>query len=87
MSEEIDINSHSDIASEPAVDCAVSVFPYLDERIVFGYPADYDPQVGPYTMEEVNARIAKTEHDRNNPDKWVRVDDFWAEMKKRHLWL
>lgn len=61
--------------------------PYRDERVPFEYPIGYDPGIGPYSIKEMNERIDKVERDRNNPDRWVRVDDFWAAMQKEHLWL
>ena len=61
--------------------------PSLNERVLFDYPADYDPGIGPYSIEEMNDRIDKVEADRSNPDKWIRVDDFWSTMQKEHLWL
>lgn len=60
---------------------------FLNQEETFDYPQDYDPGFGPYSMEEMNARIDKAESDRDNPDKWIRVDDFWAAMRKEHLWL
>ena len=76
------------IAAEPAMAYATRrTMPCISERMPFNYPKDYDPGIGPYNMKELNARIDKTEHDRNNPDKWIHVDDFWNAMRKEHLWL
>ena len=75
------------MAEEPAVAYANMKESCLSEGKAFDYPSDYDPGIGPYSMKELNARIDKAETDRMNPDKWVRVDDFWAEMQKIHLWL
>ena len=58
-----------------------------EKNLLFDYPADYDPGIGPYSIMEMNTRIDKAEHDRGNPDKWIRVDDFWSAMKKEHVWL
>ena len=75
-------------AEEPAVAYAANQAALsLNERILFEYPNDYDPGIGPYSIREMNERIDRVERDRNNPDKWVRVDDFWAAMRKEHLWL
>ena len=75
-------------AAEPAVAYASTEdVQCLNANEAFDYPGDYDPGIGPYSMDEMNARIDTAEHDRNNPDKWIRVDDFWASMKKEHLWL
>ena len=76
-------------AAEPAVAYAVNHQETLsqDERVLFEYPKDYDPGIGPYSIEEMNERIDRAERDGNNPDKWVRVDDFWAAMQKEHVWL
>ena len=76
-------------AAEPAVAYAVNHQETLsqDERILFEYPKDYDPGIGPYSIKEMNERIDRAERDGNNPDKWVRVDDFWAAMQKEHVWL
>ena len=38
-------------------------------------------------MEELNNRINEVEMDKTNPNKWIRVDDFWTAMKQTHLWL
>ena len=75
------------MAEEPAVSYANMKESCLSEGKAFDYPSDYDPGIGPYSMKELNARIDKAETDRMNPDKWIRVDDFWAEMQKIHLWL
>ena len=75
-------------AAEPAVTYRQDeIGLYLDERVVFDYPIDCDPGIGPYTNEEMNARIDKAELDKNNPDSWVHIVDFWAAMQKEHLWL
>ena len=75
-------------AAEPAAAYAIErAKPYLNERMAFDYPDDYDPGIGPYSTKEMNARIDKAEHDRSNPDKWIHVDDFWNAMRKEHLWL
>lgn len=63
-------------------------YPIIEEEKDFSdYPDDYDPGKGPYTMEELNSRIDKAEQDLHDPDKWIRVDDFWASMRKEHRWL
>ena len=75
-------------AAEPAVAYTVNqVALSQHERIPFEYPKDYDPGIGPYSIKEMNERIDRAERDRNNPAKWVRVDDFWAAMQKEHVWL
>ena len=61
--------------------------PYINERMLFDYPSDYDPGIGPYSIKEMNERIDRVEADRSNPDKWIRVDDFWSALQKEHLWL
>ena len=74
------------VAAEPAVAYAI---PYSRQKgkVPFDYPVGYDPEIGPYTIEEMNARIDKAEQDENNPAKWIRVDDFRTSMKREHSWL
>ena len=75
-------------AEEQAVaDAASQKELFFNERNLFEYPKGYDPGIGPYTIQEMNERIDRVERDRNNPDKWVRVDDFWTAMQREHLWL
>ena len=90
MSEEIkNIELQSDSVSEPAVAMAienhtgmVSVHDEIDDL-------DWDrmPIFGPKTVEEAIARVDQAWADRNDPNKWIRIDDLHAELKKRHPWL
>ena len=83
-----DVDDGSCIAAEPAVAYTESPrVTYLNQEKPFDYPQDYDPGFGPYSVEEMNARIDKVELDRSNPERWIRVDDFWEAMQKEHLWL
>ena len=75
-------------AEDPAVAYASSPSTTpITEHMPFDYPADYDPGIGPYSIKELNERIDRVEADSKNPDKWIRVDDFWSAMQKEHLWL
>ena len=74
-------------ATEPAVAYASEGCQHLQELEMIEYPDDYDPGIGPYSIEELNSRIERTEKDINDPSKWVHVDDFWAAMKREHPWL
>ena len=87
MSEDInDIDIHNCKVSEPvaAVNTEYSggitdVHDEIDDL-------DWDryPIFGPKTAEEAIARVDQAWEDRNNPSKWVRIDDLHAELKKRH---
>jgi hypothetical protein len=72
-------------AAEPTTSCAMRSDSPFNKNGVFDYPGDYDPGIGPYGLKEMNTRIDKTELDRTNPKKWIRVDDFMAEMQKIYL--
>lgn len=41
------------------------------EQKSFDYPDNYDPGIGPYTLEELEARIDRTEEDADDPSKWI----------------
>ena len=90
MSEEIiDIETKKHVVNEPIAapvadyqDCMVAVDEEIDD-------IDWDrmPIFGPKTLDEAIDRINQAWEDRNDPSKWVRVDDLHAELKKRHPWL
>ena len=53
---------------------------------------DYDPGVGPYTMEELNARIDEAEvfiekSERGDWSDWVTSKEMDAELYKNYPWL
>lgn len=74
-------------AAEPAVAYATNAYSYHNQQKSFDYPDNYDPGIGPYTIEELEARIDRTEQDADDPSKWIWVDDFWSSMRKEHQWL
>ena len=91
MSEEIkDIEARGDLVSEPievaagaTYSCGVTaVHDEIDDL-------DWDrmPIMGAKTIEEAIARVDQAWADRNDPSKWIQIDDLHAELKKRHPWL
>lgn len=55
-------------------------------------PDDYDPGIGPYTMEELNARIdeaevyiAQAEH--GDWSNWVTNEEMDVELYSKYPWL
>ena len=90
MSEDIkDIETKCQTASEPAAELATQHHDgvhYVHDEID---DLDWDrmPILGPKTLDEAIERINQAWEDRNDPSKWIRVDDLHAELKKRHPWL
>ena len=90
MSEEIkDIETKKHTVCEPI---AASVPDYQDSMVAIHDEIDdldWDrmPILGPKTLDEAIERINQAWEDRNDPSKWIRVDDLHAELKKRHPWL
>ena len=93
-------NDFNDMASEPSAACrnqdsSTSDFVYLDEEAekidriplgMFGFYTD-DPEVFEQRVAEMEADMDEVEAGIENPEKWIQVDDFWAEMRKEHPWL
>ena len=55
-------------------------------------PDDYDPGIGPYTMEELYARIDEAElalerAEQGDESDWVTAEEMDAEMYKMFPWL
>ena len=55
-------------------------------------PDDYDPGVGPYTIEELNARIDEAEvyiaqAEKGNWSNWVTSEEMDTELYRRYPWL
>ncbi len=91
MSEEIkDIETRGDFASEP-IEAAVSTTYSGGVTAMHDEIDDLDwdrmPIMGAKTIEEAIARVDQAWTDRNDPSKWIQIDDLHAELKKRHPWL
>ena len=90
MSDEIkDIETKVHVVNEPIAapvgdyqDGLVAVHDEIDDL-------DWDrmPIFGPKTLDEAIDRINQAWEDRNDPSKWIRIDDLHTELKKRHPWL
>ena len=55
-------------------------------------PDDYDPGIGPYTMEELYARIDEAElalerAEQGDESDWVTAEEMDAEMYRMFPWL
>ena len=55
-------------------------------------PDDYDPGIGPYSMEELNARIDEAEvyiaqAERGDWSNWVTNEEMDAELYSKYPWL
>lgn len=62
MSEEIkDIEQHSSIVSEPAAEIVYDCQTVEVSAAELGISDSWDPEIGPYSMDELNARIDKAE--------------------------
>lgn len=53
---------------------------------------DYDPGIGPYTMEELNARIDEAEAaieraERGDESDWVTEEQSRANLYRKYPWL
>jgi len=53
---------------------------------------DYDPGIGPYTMEELNARIDEAEiaierAEKGDESDWVAAEEMDAELYRMFPWL
>ncbi len=91
MSEEIkDIETKGDLASEP-IEAAASTTYSGGVTAMHDEIDDLDwdrmPIMGAKTIEEAIARVDQAWADRNDPSKWIQIDDLHAELKKRHPWL
>jgi hypothetical protein len=90
MSDEIkDIETKVHVVNEPI---AAPVADYQDGLVAVHDEIDdldWDrmPIFGPKTLDEAIDRINQAWEDRNDPSKWIRIDDLHAELKKMHPWL
>ena len=55
-------------------------------------PDDYDPGIGPYTMDELNARIDYAEEliaqaEKGDYSNWVTSEEMDAELYREFPWL
>ena len=55
-------------------------------------PSDYDPGIGPYSMEELNARIDEAEAaiiraEQGDMSDWVTPEELDAELHRQFSWL
>ena len=82
------------IASEPIVEYKATGSGYegavIDDDPIMS--DDYDPGVGPYTMEELNARIDEAEvfiEKAENGDwsDWVSSEEMTARLYQQYPWL
>lgn len=88
-------------AAEPVASYATreygnSAITYVDnkdaetiDRVPFGAFAFYteDPEVFEQHAAEIEADMDEVDAGIEDPERWMRVDDFWAAMRKEHPWL
>ena len=92
MSEEIkDMEQHSSIVSEPA---AETVFDSqtVEVSAELGISDSWDPGIGPYSMDELNARFDKAEaaiKRAKNGDwsGWITENQSRENLYKKYPWL
>ena len=80
--------------SEPVVGYAATGNGYVNTMIDDDcmLPDDYDPGIGPYSMEELYARIDEAElalerAEQGDESDWVTAEEMDAEMYRMFPWL
>ena len=82
------------MASEPVAEYKATGSGY-EEAVVDDDPVmsdDYDPGIGPYTMEELNARIDEAEvfiekAEKGDWSDWVTEEQSRANLYSKYPWL
>ena len=93
MSEEIKkIKKKSTIVSEPVAEIAYDSQTFEASTAELGIPESWDPGIGPYSMDELNARIDKAEaaiKRAKNGDwsGWKSESQSRENLYKRYPWL
>ena len=80
---------------EPAVGYAATGSGYantIESSDDYGISDDWDSGIGPYTMEELNARIDEAEvfiekAERGDWSDWVTNEEMDAELYREYPWL
>lgn len=89
----LDEEENTGIASEPIVEYKATGSGYegavIDDPIMSD---DYDPGIGPYTMEELNARIDEAEvfiekAEKGDWSDWVSSEEMTARLYQQYPWL
>ena len=82
------------MCSEPEAGCSATGSGYVNTLTdnVCMLPDDYDPGIGPYTMEELNARIDEAElaierAEKGDESDWVTAEEMDAELYRMFPWL
>ena len=93
MSEEIkDMEQHSCIVSEPAAEIVYDSQTVEVSAAELGISDSWDPGIGPYSMDELNARIDKAEaaiKRAKNGDwsGWIIENQSRENLYKKYPWL
>ena len=91
---EYEENDHVGMCSEPSACYGATGSGYVnslsDEEGML--PDDYDPGIGPYTLNELNARIDEAEvfiaqAEEGDYSNWVTSAEMDAELYKEFPWL
>ena len=69
--------------------CNINIIKMAKNRYL---PDDYDPGIGPYTMDELNARIDYAEEliaqaEKGDYSNWVTSEEMDAELYREFPWL
>ena len=82
------------MTGEPAVGYAATGSGYVDTMTDDDcmLPDNYDPGIGPYTMEELYARIDEAElalerAEKGDESDWVTAEEMDAELYRMFPWL
>ena len=93
MSEEIkDIETKKHTVSEPIAEIAYDSQTFEASTAELGIPDSWDPGIGPYTMDELNARIDNAEvaiKRAKNGDwnGWISESQSRENLYERYPWL
>ena len=88
LDEEDNIGKVSEPAPEPAFDYQTTEI----SSVELGIPDDWDPGLGPYSMEELNDRIDKAEVAINKAQKgdwngWISESQSLENLYTKYPWL
>ena len=91
----LDEEENIDMCCEPEVGYAATGSGYantIEASDDYGISDDWDPGIGPYTMEELNARIDEAEvfiekAERGDWSDWVTEEQSRANLYRKYPWL
>ena len=91
----LDEEENIDMCCEPSVAYAATGSGYtntIETSDDYGISDDWDPGIGPYTMEELNARIDEAEvfiekAEQGDWSDWVTEEQSRANLYRKYPWL